>query len=129
MLAFDRRTFLRSAVASSALFPALVAELLADDVADPLAPKKPHFRAEGEVGHLPVHERRRLARRFVRPQAEAVADHGKTVTLDHPETRNRPGYEKLFLKRPHGSSSRAASAAPRSATCSRTSASASTTCA
>ncbi len=28
------------------------------------------------------------------------SDHGKEVKLDHPETRNRPGYEKLFLKRP-----------------------------
>ena len=30
------------------------------------------LRTEGPPGHLPVHDRRRLARRFVRPQAEAV---------------------------------------------------------
>ena len=34
----------------------------------PLAPK-PHFAAAGEAGHLPVHGRRAVARRHVRPQA------------------------------------------------------------
>ena len=34
------------------------------------------------------------------PKPKLFADHGKTVTIDHPETRNRPGYEKLYLKRP-----------------------------
>jgi uncharacterized protein (DUF1501 family) len=34
------------------------------------------------------------------PKPQLFADHGKQVTFDHPETRNRPGYEKLFLKRP-----------------------------
>ena len=34
------------------------------------------------------------------PKPKLFADHGKTVKLDHPETRNRPGYEKLYLKRP-----------------------------
>ena len=34
------------------------------------------------------------------PKPKLIADHGKQVTFDHPETRNRPGYEKLFLKRP-----------------------------
>ena len=40
------------------------------------------------------------------PKPKLAADHGKTVTLDHPETRNRPGYEKLFLKRPQWEFSR-----------------------
>ena len=101
---WGRRGFVRSAVAGTVLFPAILSELLAagepSRAADPLAPRPPHFPAQGEERHLPVHERRRLARRFVRPQAELVADHGKQVALDHPETRNRPGYEKLFLKRP-----------------------------
>jgi len=39
----SRRTFLRSMVASSAVFPAIVSELLAQGADDPLAPKKPHF--------------------------------------------------------------------------------------
>ena len=34
------------------------------------------------------------------PKPALFADHGKQVVLDHPETKNRPGYEKLFLKRP-----------------------------
>jgi hypothetical protein len=28
------------------------------------------------------------------------ADHSKQVTIDHPQTRNCPGYEKLFLRPP-----------------------------
>jgi hypothetical protein len=95
-----RRTFLRSAVGASAIFPALVAELLADEAADPLAPKKPHFPAKaksviflfmsGGVSHVDTFD----------PRPRLVADHGKSVKLDHPETKDRPGYEKLFLKRP-----------------------------
>src|SRR4051812_42672081 len=34
------------------------------------------------------------------PKPKLTADHGKQVTLDHPETRNRSGYEKLYLKKP-----------------------------
>ena len=34
------------------------------------------------------------------PKPRLFADHGKEVIFDHPETRNRPGYEKIFLKRP-----------------------------
>ncbi len=34
------------------------------------------------------------------PKPALFADHGKKIVLDHPETRNRPGYENLFLKRP-----------------------------
>jgi uncharacterized protein (DUF1501 family) len=34
------------------------------------------------------------------PKPRLAADHGKSVAFDHPETRDRPGYEKLFLKRP-----------------------------
>src|SRR6266700_2272248 len=98
-VSFDRRTFLRSAVAGSALFPALVSELLADE-ADPLAPKAPHFLAKakhviflfmsGGVSHVDSFD----------PKPRLIADHGKQVKLDHPETKDRPGYEKLFLKRP-----------------------------
>jgi Protein of unknown function (DUF1501) len=96
----NRRGFLRSAVAGTALFPALVSELLAQDAADPLMPKPPHFPAKaksviflfmsGGVSHVDTFD----------PKPRLAADHGKAVTLDHPETKNRPGYEKLFLKRP-----------------------------
>src|SRR6476660_5574158 len=93
-----RRTFVRSAVAGSILMPAILGELLAES--DPLAPKEPHFAAKakrviflfmsGGVSHVDSFD----------PKPRLTTDHGKSVTLDHPETRNRPGYEKLFLKRP-----------------------------
>ena len=96
---FDRRTFVRSAVAGSALFPALVSELMADGPADPLAPRPPHFPAKaknviflfmsGGVSHVDTFD----------PKPRLTADHGKAIKLDHPETKDRPGYEKLFLKR------------------------------
>ena len=100
MTPFDpsRRAFVRSAVAGSVLFPALVNDLVADD--DPAAPKTPHFEPKaksviflfmtGGVSHVDSFD----------PKPKLVADHGKAVTLDHPETKNRPGYEKLFLKKP-----------------------------
>jgi hypothetical protein len=94
----SRRTFLRSAVAGSILLPAIVRDLLAGD--DPLAPRKPHFEAKakrviflfmsGGVSHIDSFDHK----------PKLSADHGKSVALDHPETRNRPGYEKLYLKRP-----------------------------
>src|SRR5580700_338889 len=98
-----RRSFLRSAVAGSAIFPALVSELLAEEAnrsGDPLTPKPPHYEAKtknvvflfmsGGVSHVDSFD----------PKPKLTADHGKSVKLDHPETRNRPGYEKLFLKKP-----------------------------
>lgn len=99
-----RRGFIRSAVAGTALFPAIVSELLAEDAArgpiDPLAPRPPHFPAKaksvifllmsGGVSHVDSFD----------PKPRLTSDHGKHVVLDHPETRNRPGYEKLVLKQP-----------------------------
>jgi Protein of unknown function (DUF1501) len=98
--ASHRRGFLRSAVTGSLLMPGILHELLAADNADPLLPRAPHFPAKaksviflfmsGGVSHVDSFD----------PKPELFADHGKQVTFDHPETRNRPGYEKLFLKRP-----------------------------
>jgi hypothetical protein len=102
---WSRRGFVRSAVAGTALFPAIVADLMAAEDgsragSDPLAPKPPHFAARaknviflfmsGGVSHVDSFDNK----------PRLFADHGKQVTLDHPETKNRPGYEKLFLKRP-----------------------------
>jgi uncharacterized protein DUF1501 len=94
-----RRSFLQSAVAGSLLFPGIVQQLLADD-ADPLAPRAPHFPAKanrviflfmtGGVSHVDSFD----------PKPALVRDHGKEVKLDHPEIKNRPGYERIFLKRP-----------------------------
>lgn len=97
----SRRGFLRSSVAASALMSGVVNELLAESASnDPLAPKQSHFPAKakhlivlfmsGGVSHVDSFDHK--------PQL--WKDHGKQVTLDHPETKNRPGYEKLFLKHP-----------------------------
>jgi hypothetical protein len=97
---FNRRQFLGSAVAGSLLMPGILHELLAAEGSDPLAPHAPHFPVKaksviflfmsGGVSHIDSFD----------PKPRLFADHGKQVTLDHPETRNRAGYEKLFLKRP-----------------------------
>jgi hypothetical protein len=97
----NRRRFVHSAVAGSLLMPGLLSELLASEQDDPLAPKKPHFPAKaksviflfmsGGVSHVDSFD----------PKPKLITDHGKQVTFDHPETRNRPGYEKLFLKKPN----------------------------
>jgi hypothetical protein len=100
MRAVSRRAFARSSLAGSMLFDGLLSELLAADRPDPLAPKVPHFPGKakaviflfmsGGVSHVDSFD----------PKPKLTADHGKQVTFDHPETRNRPGYEKLFLKKP-----------------------------
>jgi hypothetical protein len=96
----SRRGFVQSAVAGSMLMRGLLSELLAAGSTDPLAPKMPHFPGKakaviflfmsGGVSHVDSFD----------PKPRLIADHGKQVTFDHPETRNRPGYEKLFLKKP-----------------------------
>ncbi|HZE98465.1 MAG TPA: DUF1501 domain-containing protein, partial [Planctomycetota bacterium] len=99
----SRRSFVRSLAAGSALLPGLVARLLADDAAtrvDPLSPRPPQFagRAKrvimlymsGGVSHIDSFD----------PKPRLFADHGKEIKADHPEIKNRPGYERIFLKRP-----------------------------
>jgi len=101
-----RRQFVQSAVAGSMLLPGLLTELLAADqsssfaLSNPLSPRPPHFPAKaksviflfmsGGVSHVDSFD----------PKPHLIADHGKQVIFDHPETRNRPGYEKIYLKRP-----------------------------
>jgi hypothetical protein len=98
---FSRRQVLYSAVAGSMLMPAIVEQLLAEsDPTDPLAPKAPHFapRAKnviflfmtGGVSHVDTFD----------PKPRLSKDVGKEVHLDHPEIKDRPGYERIFLKRP-----------------------------
>lgn len=99
----SRRNFVQSAVAGSLLMPGILSELLAADASErtnPLAPRDPHFPAKaksviflfmsGGVSHVDSFD----------PKPKLFEDHGKEVAFDHPETRNRPGYEKLYLKRP-----------------------------
>ncbi len=94
-----RRGFLRSAVAGSLLLPGIVEQLLADE-GDPLAARQPHFPAKakqviflfmtGGVSHVDTFD----------PKPALVRDHGKEIKADHPEIKDRPGYERIFLKRP-----------------------------
>jgi hypothetical protein len=94
-----RRGFLWSTLAASGLVSALARELAATQDGT-LAPAKPHHapRAKrlivlymsGGVSHVDTFD----------PKPKLTTDHGKTVTVDHPETRNRPGYETLYLKKP-----------------------------
>ncbi len=100
MTVHSRRTMLASTLTGSLLLDGLMSELLADEARDPLAPKQPHSKPKaksviflfmsGGVSHVDSFD----------PKPKLSTDHGKQVTFDHPETMNRPGYEKLFLKRP-----------------------------
>ncbi len=100
----SRSRFIRSAVAGSILMPAILHEMLAEaDAAlptDPLAPRAPHFPAKakrviflfmtGGVSHVDTFDHK----------PRLYSDVGKEVKFDHPEIKNRPGYERIFLKRP-----------------------------
>ena len=98
----DRRSFVRSFVAGSALMPGLLQELAAADGegADPLAPRQGHFPGKakrviflfmtGGVSHVDTFD----------PKPRLKADVGKEVKADHPEIQDRPGYERIFLKAP-----------------------------
>src|SRR5438552_13140668 len=102
-----RRQTLRSLVGASLVLPAILSDLLGADATaatsaegSPLAPKPPHFppkakrviflHMSGGVSHVDTFD----------PKPKLFADHGKQVTVDHPETKGRPGFEKLFLKKP-----------------------------
>lgn len=81
------------------MFPGIVQQLLADN-ADPLAPKQSHFPAKakrviflfmtGVVSHVDTFD----------PKPALTRDHGKEIKADHPEIKGRPGYERIYLKRP-----------------------------
>ena len=101
----SRRGFLRSAVAGSMLMPGILQQIMAAEsrpsgVADPLAAKESHFPARakhviflfmtGGVSHVDSFD----------PKPRLSQDVGQEVKLDHPEIKNRPGYERIFLKRP-----------------------------
>ncbi|MFO0975867.1 MAG: DUF1501 domain-containing protein [Planctomycetaceae bacterium] len=98
----SRRGMIQSAVAGSLLMPGLLSELLAEEGTpeDPLAPKASHFPGKakhviflfmtGGVSHVDTFD----------PKPRLSQDVGREVKLDHPEIRNRPGYERIFLKSP-----------------------------
>ncbi len=90
----DRRCFLRSAVAGSAIFPGIVSQVLAQSQ-DPLAARSPPRQARaknvillfmtGGVSHVGTFD----------PKPALVRDHGKSIELEHPETKARADYRKL----------------------------------
>lgn len=100
----SRRQWIRSAVTGSMLMSGILQEMLAEAEApipaDSLAPRRPHFPAKakrviflfmtGGVSHVDTFD--------YKPRL--FSDVGTEVKLDHPEIRNRPGYERIFLKRP-----------------------------
>jgi hypothetical protein len=119
----SRRELIRSAAASSLLFPGILQQLLIDG-GDSLSERQPHFPARakrviflfmtGGVSHVDSFD----------PKPALTRDHGKEIKADHPEIKNRPGYERIFLKRPqwefsrHGESGTEVSALfPQIATC------------
>ena len=81
------------------LLPGIMQQLLADG-GDSLAERQPHFPAKakrviflfmtGGVSHVDTWD----------PKPALVRDHGKEIKADHPEIKDRPGYEKIYLKRP-----------------------------
>jgi hypothetical protein len=80
------------------MFPGIMQQLMADS--EPLAPRESHFPAKaknviflfmtGGVSHVDSFD----------PKPELMAQHGKEIRADHPEIKDRPGYERIFLKRP-----------------------------
>ena len=81
------------------MFPGIVQQLIAES-GDPLSPREPHFPAKaksviflfmtGGVSHVDSFD----------PKPALVRDHGKEIKADHPEIKDRPGYERIYLKRP-----------------------------
>ena len=94
-----RRNMLRSSMASSLLIPG-IAEALAVDDASSLEPKTTHFPAKaknviflfmtGGVSHIDTFD----------PKPALHRDHGKEIQADHPEIKDRPGYERIYIKQP-----------------------------
>jgi hypothetical protein len=95
----NRRSLLRSSVAGSMLLPGIMQQLLADGD-DALTERQTHFPAKakrviflfmtGGVSHVDTWD----------PKPALTRDHGKEIKADHPEIKDRPGYEKIYLKRP-----------------------------
>ncbi len=95
----NRRSAIRSAVAASAIFPGIVQRLCADSNQTTAVPK-PHYPAKaknviflfmtGGVSHVDTFD----------PKPKLSRDAGKEIKADHPEIKDRPGYERIFLKKP-----------------------------
>ena len=99
MKQFNRRQILRSSIAGSMLLPGLTECFALDEQSKGVA-QKTHFPAKaknviflfmtGGVSHVDTFD----------PKPALHRDHGKEIKADHPEIKDRPGYEKIYLKRP-----------------------------
>ena len=105
----NRRQTIRSLAGGGLLLPGLLSEMLGSTAKDPLSPKEPHYPAQGQAGHLPVHDGRRVARGHVRPEAVPAAE---PRPVAQQEARLQGSGLGIPSIRPE--------AALRSATCSRT---------
>ncbi len=98
-LSIGRRSLLRSAAAGSLVFPGIVEQLLAQST-NRRDSREPHFPAAaknviflfmtGGVSHVDTFD----------PKPALYRDHGKEIKADHPEIKDRPGYERIYLKHP-----------------------------
>lgn len=95
----SRRSLLRSSLAGTLLLPGITESLGIDGSSIPSS-KLTHFPARaknviflfmtGGVSHVDTFD----------PKPALHRDHGKEIKADHPEIKDRPGYERIYLKRP-----------------------------
>ena len=94
----DRRSFIRSALLGSSLLPFAVDRFIAandSNAADlchhfPKAKNLIFLFMTGGVSHVDTFDHK----------PSLTRDHGKEIKADHPEIKDRPGYERIYLKRP-----------------------------
>ena len=100
---WSRRGFVRSLAAGSAILPAMLRDLAAaeggvDAVADPLAPRAPHFPPKakrviflyfsGGVSHIDAWD----------PKPRLFADHGKPMSVDDPQAIRNPRPDTTYYQ-------------------------------
>lgn len=95
----SRRSLFRSSLAGTLLLPGIT-ESLGIDGSTLQSSKSAHFPAKaknviflfmtGGVSHVDTFD----------PKPALHRDHGKEIKANHPEIKDRPGYERIYLKRP-----------------------------
>jgi len=93
----QRRSFLQSAICGSPILSSVINKenLIASNGIGPthFAPKAKRvifLFMTGGVSHVDTFD----------PKPALTRDHGKEIKADHPEIKDRPGYERIFLKKP-----------------------------
>ncbi len=98
----SRRQAIRSLVGGSLLMPGILSRLLAEDVADPLAPKAPHFPARAERVIFVF-----LSGGFSQldtfdPKPKLAADHGKEISVEGSHGKKLKLVKPYWAFRPRG---------------------------